>query len=168
MVPLPPGVQIVHRDGGNIVAVWENLVLAVWRESPTVSSMQAIHDSHLKILEHRASVAHLVLVDGTPKMPTPEARDRAARYSSQSRMNAIAIVLDGQGFWMSAARAFLTTILFVTRNDAPTKLFADIDDAVAWQAQVLGEAEGFAYRARAAITGLRAFSGIPLPAPSRG
>lgn len=167
MVSPPPGVRVVHRDGSNVVAVWENLVLAVWGESPALASMEAIHRSHLEVLERRASVGHLVLVEGTPKMPSPEARDHAARYSSQSRMSAIAIVLDGEGFWMSAARALLTTVLFVTRNEAPTKLFSRLEHAVTWQAAALGETDAYGQRARQAIVGLRAFgaSGRERPGP---
>lgn len=170
MDSLPTSVRIVDRDGRNVVAVWENLVLAVWGESPSLRSMEAIHESHLEVLQRRSTVAHLVLVDGTPKMPTSEARDHASRYSSRSKMSAIAIVLDGEGFWMSAARAFLTTVLFVTRNDAPTKLFARVEDAVAWQTTTLSQTSEYAEQAQAAIAGLRAFS-VDLEAsrhPQRG
>jgi hypothetical protein len=79
-----------------------------------------------------------VLIHGMPKIPTPEARDLAARYNERSRMSSIAVVLDGEGFWASAARGFLTTVLFLQRSKAPTQLFRTLDEALYWQSDTLG------------------------------
>ncbi|MEM1417813.1 MAG: hypothetical protein AAGH15_23140 [Myxococcota bacterium] len=131
--------RIVLRQGANQVATWRNLVLAHWSDTPGPEPMRAIHESHLALLHRHAKVGHLVLIRGGPKRPTPEAREVASRYSQQSRMSSIAIVLEAEGFWGGAARAFLTAVLFLSRSEAPTQLFGDIESALDWQAGVLGE-----------------------------
>lgn len=132
------GLNVVLHQGHNCVATWENLVLAVWGEAPGPQPMQAIHDSHLELLKDHARVGHLVLIDGGPQIPTAEAREMASRYSKQSKMSSIAVVIRGEGFWLSAARGFLTAVLFLQRTNAPTQFFKKLDDALDWQSERLG------------------------------
>jgi hypothetical protein len=146
---------IVLEEGRNLIGTWENLVLAVWGESPGAAPMRAIHESHLALLQEHERVGHLVLIHGMPKLPTPEARELAADYNRRSNMSSVAIVLDGEGFWASAARGFLTTVLFFQRSKAPTDLFRALDDALRWQDEVLGESAPNRLGARAAILHLR-------------
>lgn len=150
--------RVVLQQGSNVVGTWENLVLAVWGESPSAGPMTAIHQSHLDLLRTHERVGHLVLIHGMPKIPTPEARDLASRYNERSRMSSVAVVLDGEGFWASAARGFLTTVLFLQRAHAPTQLFKALDDALVWQGDVLGTFAPDRHGARRAIAALRELS----------
>ncbi|MEM6958421.1 MAG: hypothetical protein AAF411_19670 [Myxococcota bacterium] len=129
--------RMVLQEGRNCVATCENLVLAIWGETPRPAPMTAIHLAHLELLEEHDHVGHLVLIHGLPRLPTPEARALAGRYSEQSRMSSIAVIMEGDGFWLSAARGFLTAVLFVQRSSAPTQLFKGIDPALEWQGRVL-------------------------------
>lgn len=147
--------RVVLEDGKNLVGTYENLVLAVWGQSPSAAPMRAIHESHLALLEEYERVGHLVLIHGMPKLPTPEARELAGEYNRQSNMSSVAIVLDGEGFWASAARGFLTTVLFFQRSNAPTELFRTLDDALRWQAEVLAESAPDRLATRSAILTLR-------------
>jgi hypothetical protein len=80
-------------------------------------------------------------------------------------MSSIAVVLDGEGFWASAARGFLTTVLFLQRSKAPTQLFRTLDEALAWQEEILGSSAPSHPGARRAIAELREIS---LGAPAEG
>ena len=133
-------VDLVARQGRNLVGTWQNLVLAVYGDSPDAIPMRAIHASHLDLLQRFDKVGHLVLIHGMPRLPTPEARELATEFNRQSRMSSIAVVLDGEGFWASAARGFLTAVFFFQRNTVPTQLFGTLDEALRWQAFVLGPA----------------------------
>lgn len=146
---------VVLEDGKNLVGTYRNLVLAVWGESPGAEPMRAIHESHLALLREHPCVGHLVLIHGMPKLPTPEARELAGEYNRQSNMSSVAIVLDGEGFWASAARGFLTTVLFFQRSKAPTDLFRTLDEALRWQDEVLAENAPDRQGAKAAILRLR-------------
>jgi hypothetical protein len=141
-MPGPADVSVVLQEGRNFIGTWENLVLAVWGQSPGAGAMRAIHQAHLDLLERHEKVGHLVLIHGMPQLPTPDARDLAGELNERSQMSSVAIVLDGEGFWASAARGFLTTVLFFQRSQAgsPTQLFKELDDAVAWQRRTLGHA----------------------------
>jgi len=150
--------RVVLQQGRNVVATWENLVLAVWGESPSAGPMTAIHQSHLDLLKTHERVGHLVLIHGMPKIPTPEARDLAGRYNERSRMSSIAVVLDGEGFWASAARGFLTTVLFLQRSKAPTQLFRTLDEALHWQSDTLGALAPDRHGAKRVIGELRELS----------
>lgn len=136
----PSELNIVLRQGNNVVATCQNLVLAVWGEASTAGPMRAIHQSHLELLERYPRVGHLAVINSTPKMPTPEARDLAATFNRQSRMTSIAVVLDGDGFWLSAARGFLTAVLFAQRGQskAKTQVFKNVGDALRWHDEWLG------------------------------
>ncbi|MEO0322554.1 MAG: hypothetical protein AAF447_06335 [Myxococcota bacterium] len=148
--------RVVLRQGKNLVATWENLVLAYWEESPTAEPMRAIHEAHLALLHRYPKVGHLVLVRGGALMPSAEGREVATRYSGKSRMSSIAIVLEAEGFWAGAARAFLTTVLFLkSRSGAPTQLFRDADAALEWQGRMLGDAAPNRIATAAALRELR-------------
>ncbi len=150
--------RVVLQQGRNVVGTWENLVLAVWGESPTEGPMTAIHQTHLDLLKTYDRVGHLVIIHGSPKIPAPEARDLAGRYNERSQMSSVAVVVDGEGFWASAARGFLTWVLFLRRSKAPTQLFRNLDEALAWQAEVLGASAPDEVGAMRAIEALRARS----------
>lgn len=152
--------RVVLEEGKNFIGTYRNLVLAVWGESPSAAPMRAIHESHLELLRTHDRVGHLVFIHGMPKLPTPEARELAGDYNRRSNMSSVAIVLDGEGFWASAARGFLTTVLFFQRsiNKAPTELFRSLDDALRWQDEVLAESAPEREGAKAAILRLRDMS----------
>ncbi len=148
--------RVVLRQGKNLIATWENLVLAHWEESPTAEPMRAIHEAHLALLHRYPKVGHLVVVRGGAVMPSAEGREVAARYSGKSRMSSIAIVLEAEGFWAGAARGFLTTVLFLrSRSGAPTQLFRDVDSALEWQNAKLGDAAPNRVATAAALRELR-------------
>lgn len=157
--------RVVLQQGRNLIGTWENLVLAVWGEAPTAGPMMAIHESHLELLRTHQRVGHLVFIHGMPKIPTPEAREVAGRFNERSRMSAVAVVLDGEGFWASAARGFLTTVLFIQRSRAPTQLFKSLDEALAWQTQALGDFAPSRDGAKRAILDLRDLSSVAGPPP---
>lgn len=137
----PSELDIVLRQGNNVIATCQNLVLAVWGEAPDAPPMRAIHQSHLNLLDRYPRVGHLAVINNMPKLPTPEARDVASMYNRQSRMTSIAVVVDGDGFWLSAARGFLTAVLFAQRGQstAKTDVFKHVDDALRWHDRWLGE-----------------------------
>jgi len=151
-------VRVVLEEGRNLIGTWENLVLAVWGQPPDAAPMRAIHESHLELLQTHEKVGHLVLIHGMPQLPTPEARELAADYNRQSNMSSVAIVLDGEGFWASAARGFLTTVLFFQRSTAPTELFKTLGEALRWQDDVLGASSPDRQGALRAISRLRELS----------
>ncbi|MFK8000590.1 MAG: hypothetical protein AB8H86_13400 [Polyangiales bacterium] len=135
----PSELNIVLRQGNNIVATCQNLVLAVWGEASTARPMRAIHQSHLELLRLYPRVGHLAVINDTPKMPTAEAREVASTYNRQSQMTSIAVVLHGDGFWLSAARGFLTAVLFAQRGQskAKTQVFKDVSEALEWHKEWL-------------------------------
>ncbi|MFT5353823.1 MAG: hypothetical protein ACI9KE_001023 [Polyangiales bacterium] len=101
--------------------------------------MRAIHQSHLALLDLYPCVGHPAVINNT-QLPTAEAREVATTYNRQSRMTSIAVVVDGQGFWSSAARGFLTAVLFAQRgqSQAKTQVFKDVGDALRWHDEWLG------------------------------
>ena len=126
--------NIVLHHGNNVIATCQNLVLAMWGETSTAAPMRAIHQAHLDLLQRYPRVGHLAVINDTPRIPTAEAREVASAYNRQSRMTSIAVGVDGDGFWMSAARGFLTAVLFTQRGQskAKTQVFKDVDDALRW------------------------------------
>ena len=76
-------------------------------------------------------------------------------------MSSIAVVVDGEGFWLSAARGFLTAVLFLQRGNASTQVFKELGEALVWQSNELGDASPKVRDARAALLALRAVSDGP-------
>ena len=67
-------------------------------------------------------------------LPGADLRKRGAELQAEmtDSIRASAVVLDGAGFWVSAAISLVSTIQLVARPRNPSRIFRDMDVAAAW------------------------------------
>jgi hypothetical protein len=106
---------------------------------PTVQSLEIISAAGQK---HRAIHKPVVAITLVPlRVPLPD--DAARKFSAKLMKDgshetaASAIVLEGDGFWASAARAAVAGMYLLSGSNMAQKPFASIDDAVGWIAPML-------------------------------
>jgi len=127
-------VREVHIDyvgSAAIAGSLGNVHLAVYRGELTAETLTRVHDAHLSLLAERApTVVFSLAEEGTP-LPGAEVRDLATRFGNEvaPRIRCSAQVLLGSGFWVSAARSFLTAILLVRQVDYPMKICSEVSEA---------------------------------------
>lgn len=111
--------------------------ISVWRGAADVSDVLHLREE----IEKQASPCALLLVvqPDTP-LSTPGARSEAAKLvrELQSKIVAIAVAVEGRGFWNSGVRAMFTGISLVAQPAAPWRVFDDPAPAASWLVSRVG------------------------------
>ena len=112
-----------------------NVAFVGWRDAPTATQMREWHRlAHLLAKEHGATSACIdIVVRGTPRF-TDDVRRSAEELARDAKAFPIGIahVLLIPGLAGTAVRAFIQTILLVSRPPNPAKVVGDLASAVGW------------------------------------
>jgi hypothetical protein len=135
--------EVLHDEPGFAIAVRRNVALAYWWASPQLEWFQVIRATtwpYADLWPRGAGWINLI-VGGRPSF-SEEIRREAAELSKRDDIyelgTAHIVLLDVlRG---SAVRAFLGTVLLMSRAKTPTRVFGNIDAAAQWLAPRLGEA----------------------------
>lgn len=114
---------------------WQNIVIACWSThgtGPTMQRFARVRDALDR--QHPTGVSVVWLIADRAGLPTPEARASAQQLIERyrERRAALAVVIFGEGFWLSAMRAANTGVQSSVRDKIPMQTFNRLDDAVAW------------------------------------
>lgn len=138
MSTLPSDVVLLDSQAGvYALYAWQNIMFACWSQAATLPAMQRVAH-HREAIDKRCpegvSVVYLI-ADGAG-LPTPEARAAAIemleRYGHQRAC--LAMVVFGEGFWVSAMRATATDVPATMRGatQGPMKFFSSVEELVRW------------------------------------
>lgn len=128
---------ITFAVDGCVMGHWHSILIGVWAIPSTLETVAEL-EKLTKLLcasWPKFSSIHLVI----KRAPLPGAEVRAAykemlrRYSD--RLACASLLLEGDGFWASAVRAFLTGILMFERR-AEVRTFGHLEPLVEWMAQM--------------------------------
>jgi hypothetical protein len=124
-----------YSDEGVWMGSAGNVVLAIWGPDPTVQRIKESAESQRIVLkEHGSLISFSLIPQLSSRMPKLGADERAAikdivnEFGAHSK--ASANVVEGTGFWMSAARAILTGVALLGRS--PSKTFGAVAPAAEW------------------------------------
>ena len=94
-----------------------------------------LHHDRLRVTHPRTLV--VTFTGMGVAIPGGDVRAASAKLirDNAHRLLASAIVFAGSGFWVSAARSAMTSILLMARQAVPTRIFADGTHASHWLAQ---------------------------------
>jgi len=114
---------------------WQNIVIACWSTHGTGPAMQRfarVRDALDR--RHPTGVSVVWLIADRAGLPTPEARASAQQLIERyrERRAALAVVIFGEGFWLSAMRAANTGVQSQLRDKVPMQTFNRLEDVVAW------------------------------------
>jgi hypothetical protein len=138
----PPHLERLLNRGKNLVGVWNNVLVSVWRDPPTIDDLRFAEKVERE-LEQRypdGFVTMIILPTSTGPFPT-ELREEARRISAShsKRLRAIAEVIESRGFAGAAVRSVAAGMALLTPGDIPIKVFSGVEPAAAWLATFLGK-----------------------------
>lgn len=116
---------------------FENVVIAAWFDAPEVRHMLEVDRLGLELVASGAALAN-VAVRGTPRF-TDDVRKEAMRMTKEGRYRlGVAHIVLADGMAGSAARAFLSMVLLVSRPKNPARVFGDLEEGAAFLATCVG------------------------------
>lgn len=142
------GVTTSYRSASLLCAERENLAVAIWLNSPSLTDVRAVVEQAelLKAsFDGRSMMINAVLgrrPGDDPVRPdfSAEVRKALIKFAKRDDMHTIAtahLVL-ADGFVGAAVRTFLNTITLVARPKTPMHAFASIVDTADWLAECEG------------------------------
>jgi hypothetical protein len=133
--------SIVYEDDRAILAKARNVGLVGWREAPTPELIGHWHRLGRALAkEHAKSACIDIVLRGTPRFSDAMRRE-AERLASDASIFPLgfAHIVLAPGLAGTAVRAFISTVLLVTRPPAPARVFADARGAATWLVPRLAE-----------------------------
>lgn len=132
--------HILHEDATLRIAQRRNVFAAVWSAVPTVEQVGALRRATEKMArEHPGHVFVNLVVRGVPSFPD-DTRDALVSLMRDGQGGALAAahVLLIEGLAGSAVRAFLSTMILLSRPPVTNRVFGDTNTALTWLTDVLG------------------------------
>jgi serine/threonine protein kinase len=131
---VPSQFERLAAADGFLLGGWGDVVVAVWRQSPTpamAAHVALVLDAFAA--RHAAGIVVLNVLEGEGALPTEDAREKIAfdMKRRESVTRAIAFVYEGEGFLAARARSVIGGIVMASRRKA-AKTFATAGGAVAW------------------------------------
>jgi hypothetical protein len=137
MTPTLPREVVLHDADPGAFAFysWQNVAIACWTKQGTGDSLQRL----MRVREtlhhkHPEGVSVIWLIADRAGLPTAEARANAKELMERyrERRAALACVLFGEGFWVSAMRAAITGVQALVPGKVPLKIFSTVEDVARW------------------------------------
>lgn len=132
-----------------VTACWGNVCASCWRERVTVGDVEAIVTLSDGLLErYRDGIGTMNLIEEGTRA------DDDARTAGSTRIRDLGPrllcttnVILGAGLWVAGARAITSSINLLSRRPLVSRITNSIEDAVKWQAPLLGKPDGRAISA---------------------
>jgi hypothetical protein len=139
------GVEIRMRTESTVAGRWENLAMTLYRTPPSPKEIRTADAMNDEIIAtHGAPYALLVFVHAAQKLPDADVRAVSAEIiTRRATVNStVALVLEGKGFWASAMRMAITSIMHFVDRRGHRRFFATEDEAARYLAPFLRRADG--------------------------
>jgi hypothetical protein len=136
-------IALLHDDGALKLGATKNLVIGVWRETPTVDQLRMVEDASRAIAKQRnEAIAYInAILEGSGRFP-PEVRAEVARLARDTTLPRVGVahLILLSGWQGPAARAFVRAAIAIARAPAPNRVFRDIRACADWMSKRLGGA----------------------------
>jgi hypothetical protein len=135
--------EIYSTDRGHCIGRYEGVLICVWRDAPTLAALETARRAFAAMIEERPAGAGVLGVaeEGMPPLGSVERQQASAIFSDLGRRAYyLATVIEGDGFWASAARSVMTAISIVAHRPCPLRIFRHVADAAEWQTRFPGGA----------------------------
>lgn len=124
-----------EEPGAFAFYAWQNILFVCWWQSATGPAVERLTRVRESIDgKHPEGLSVVYLIANEAGLPTPEARagvkELMAKY--KDRRACLALMVKGQGFWVSAMRAAITGVRMVVPGQFPMLVCAEVDEVVEW------------------------------------
>jgi hypothetical protein len=128
-------VLLDSESGSYSFYTWQNIMMACWSKRATGPAVQRLTRLRESVdREHPEGVSVIYLIGEMAGLPTAEARagvkELMARFSH--RRACLAVVIQGDGFWLSAMRGAITGVRMLVPAKFPMGIFGHVEDVVEW------------------------------------
>lgn len=127
--------KVWSADEGHTIAEWRNVLLTRWRATPTVEALEVSRvASHDLVSRNKGGLVVFNVIRHGLTLPPQEVRHKASAVLGETGGHVLctATIIEGEGFWASAARAMLATITLMSRAPHPHRVFGTVLDAAQW------------------------------------
>jgi hypothetical protein len=124
--------EILYRTPTIVAGAWENLSLVRYIAPPTAQELRAADAINDRILaKHPGGYALLGFVDALQKLPSAEVRTVSAEILKrrEQTQRATVLILEGTGFWASAMRMAITSIIGMVSGRGNRRFARDLGEA---------------------------------------
>lgn len=136
---MPGGLQVVESTPDHAIAVWQNVLLYIWRRAATAAAAGKMQETIARMRRAEPGAAGVLLGVVEAGVPPPDAEAKAVLAetlkSGNGYLRASALVFEGQGFSASMVRAVATGLALLARTSFPHHVFADVTAGAAWLAR---------------------------------
>jgi hypothetical protein len=137
----------IYSDDGSAFAVWENIMIAYFRDLATPTRMRAFRLAQKELTKNPDPVGCLVInafTDGAKPELGEELRTEviAAMTSYADRDAAVAVTVEGRGFLDAIVRTFIAGTVLMARPKFPVKIFGARSDAANWLVKSVDRGRG--------------------------
>lgn len=123
-----------YGDDAFVCGTLGPVMICAWSGPVEVPHVEAMHETQLALADQfPAGVSMYAVAPGGTPMPNSDVRRATLSTFPKTRLAVVSVALLGDGFWLSAARSVLTTILYLGRGKVAVEFFADLDKPAAWQ-----------------------------------
>lgn len=128
--------EIVCETGGCIIAVWRDVSIGIWGRSATLPLVLELEKVRERISSRYPKTSSIHVLVNNAGLPNPDARSKLEDITAEAeaRLIAVATVVTGSGFRVSAVRGFLTSMHWLKRRPYGARVCSSIDEAVGWLA----------------------------------
>ena len=135
---VPPALEKVWSQGpDHAIGEWSNTLLTTWRTTVTIEALEVSrigsHDLHSRYPD---GIVVFNVIPGVMPIPPNEVRKKASSVLGETGGHVLCptTIIQGEGFWVSAARAAVAGITLFSRAPHPHKVFGTISDGAKWAA----------------------------------
>ena len=148
-----PDVFVRAHTPQHRIAEWEDVCLFMWMNGVTLEGLAAARESHLAVAERYGKACSITYARTGSPLPAPGARQEAARLMREvaSTQAYSIVVLEGNGFWASAARGAITAIQVLSMNIYPLRVSSSIPAGTQLLAERTGRSHAWAGELQAAV-----------------
>jgi hypothetical protein len=135
--------EIYSANSGHSIGRYEGVLICVWRDAPTLATLDTVRRAFSVMLEVRPGGAGVlgVALQGMPTLGNAERQATSAMFADLGRhAYYVASVIEGDGFWASTSRSVMTAISIVAHRPCPLRIFRHVTEAADWQSRFPGAA----------------------------
>ena len=128
--------QIVHEANDCVIAIWQDISIGIWGRSATLPLVLHLETVRERISSQYPKTSSIHVLVNDAGLPQPDARKKLEQITAEaeSRLIAVATVVTGGGFRVSALRGFLTSVHWIKRRPYQARACSSVRDAVDWLA----------------------------------
>jgi len=134
-----PITRLLEGDGF-LIASWRNVLFRTGSGDPNAEHMAELHQCAAGLIaEYPEGIGFMLWLYDTAALPDGAGRSRGNEMFKDigPKLQGFAAVVEGRGFWASAARSVLTGFSIVSRGGYSMKTFAAAHEAGDWLADRL-------------------------------